>query len=146
MDNKPHKHPRAYGRQQQGQTALLQAMACLIPRHEDTLNAAMREQFLAHRNRGPGSILKDFITNGQEWRAMKDKQVPLRHFVAVNMMQLLHARLTMLSKAAKTEDLWKDCVKYHIVDDQILTPYLRWDTKLKFLVPTKDKEWHSTKS
>ena len=77
------------------------------------------------------------MQTSKTWHATEKKE-PLRHLLAKTMLQALELRLDKLLAAAPTEDLFQDCVTYHLINpDQPRTmPYLRWNHQAQKLQPT----------
>ena len=59
--------------------------------------------------------------------------------LAQHMVQTRYTRPEVLHKAPQTDALFRDCVKYHIINEAKEMPFLRWDPASKRLMPTKDK-------
>ena len=119
-------------------TELLSTLTRLVMRHEDSLNTLLQEsEFMVFMAPGPGSILPTLMQTSKTWHA-QEKQEPLRHLLAKTMLQVLELRLDKLLAAAPTEELFQDCVTYHLISqDQAKTmPYLRWNPKAQKLQPT----------
>ena len=118
---------------------MLKQLIRLTLRHEDHLNCLMQEsQFLIHMNPGKGSIVPTLLQASQQWHAAKEKDMSLRHHLACTMLQTLDLRLQKLVSATPTEELFTDCVHYHLIcNDQDRTmPYLRWSSQKQSLQPT----------
>ena len=138
--HKGQKPPKGKVNVDQRYPELLKKMAQLVVRHEDSLQAQLSEQqFMLHFNTGQGSIVPLLMDKSRQWHLLEKKETPLRHVLAQEMIDILHARLTKLSQAQSTDDLIKDCQKYHIVDSNQLMPFLQWCPKSKHLVPTTQK-------
>jgi hypothetical protein len=121
-------------------TDLLQQLVRLTLRHEDSINCLMQEsQFMVHMSPGKGSIVPHLLKASQTWHASTDKTISLRHHLALTMMQTLEMRLKKLCEATPTEDLFVDCMKYHLIcnDNDRTMPYLRWSPKTQSLHPTE---------
>jgi hypothetical protein len=122
-------------------TSLLVKLSKLVLRHEDSINVMLQEsEFILHLNPGKGSVLPLLLQTSRTWHQnSQDRQMPLRHLLARTMMQTLEARTKILMEAAPTEDLFQDCVQYHlVVNNQDRTmPFLRWDSKHRCLQPTE---------
>ena len=92
-----------------------------------------RSEFMLHLNPGKGSILPQLLQVSRSWHQdTKERKVPLRHLLALNMMQTLEARTKILMDAEPTEDLFQDCVQYHLVvnNKDKTMPFLRWDISI----------------
>jgi hypothetical protein len=122
-------------------TDLLAKLTKLVIRHEDTINVLLQEtEFMLHLNPGKGSILPQLLQLSRSWHQdTKERKVPLRHLLALNMMQTLEARTKILMDAEPTEDLFQDCVQYHLVvnNKDKTMPFLRWDHQHRCLQPTE---------
>jgi hypothetical protein len=117
----------------------LKQLIRLTLRHEDHLNCLMQEsQFLIHMNPGKGSIVPTLLQESQQWHAAKEKDMSLRHHLACTMIQMLEFRLQKLISATPTEELYTDCVKYHLIgqDQDRTMPFLRWCPQKQSLQPT----------
>jgi hypothetical protein len=118
---------------------VLKQLIRLTLRHEDHLNCLMQEsQFLIHMNPGKGSIVPTLLQASQQWHAAKEKDMSLRHHLACTMIQTLELRLQKLISATPTEELFTDCVKYHLIcpDQDRTMPFLRWSPQKQSLQPT----------
>eukprot|EP00435_Cladocopium_sp_Y103_P050625 s2661_g15.t1 len=139
--NKRHKGPRSPPSSKPNpSTDLVRKMAQLLIRHEDAIQAQLsQQQFILHFGLGQGSIVPTLMELSKAWHQSTEKTVPLRHHLALSMMQVLLERLQKLELAQPTDALIRDCHKYHIVDSNQLMPYLQWSPKDKCLQPTQDK-------
>ena len=120
---------------------LLAKLTKLVIRHEDTINVLLQEsEFMLHPNPGKGSILPQLLQVSRSWHQDSHvRTMPLRHLLALTMMQTLEARTKILMEAQPTEDLFKDCVQYHLVvnNQDRNMPFLRWDHQHRCLQPTE---------
>ena len=122
-------------------TELLVNLTKLVIRHEDSINVMLQEsEFILHLNPGKGSVLPQLLQTSRTWHQDSSaRKMPLRHLLALTMMLTLEARTKILMEAAPTEELFQDCVQYHlVVNNQDKTmPFLRWDNQHRCLQPTE---------
>ena len=122
-------------------TELLVKLTKLVIRHEDSINVILQEsEFILHLNPGKGSVLPQLLQTSRTWHQDSSaRKMPLRHLLALTMMQTLEARTKILMEAAPTEQLFQDCVQYHlVVNNQDKTmPFLRWNQQHRCLQPTE---------
>ena len=119
-------------------TEFLQSLTRLVLRHEDSINTLLQEtEYMVFMNPGQGSILPQLMEVSKLWHA-QEKTEPLRHLLAKTMLLTLEARLDKLLAATPTEELYQDCVAYHLIgtDQSKTMPYLRWNPQLQKLQPT----------
>ena len=120
---------------------MLQLMARMVLRQEDTINSLLTEhQFLVHVNIGNGSILPDLIQVTQNWKTdQSGAKIPLRHQLASTMMTLLRDRVQKLSVSKTDDEVVKECWRFHVLNQNMEMPFLRWNPKTQSLEPTADK-------
>ena len=118
---------------------LIQSMAKLLLRHEDSLHVLLQEhEFVLHLSPGEGSILPLLLQTSQQWQKQRPQQ-SLRQTLAMALMETVIERLDKLQQAQVTTQLFQDCVQYHIVNADRNMPYLYWCPKAQKLMPSKDK-------
>lgn len=126
------------GRSQNVPPNVLQTMMTLLLRHEDSLRCLnLDSEYVVYLNPGQGSILKDLMQASKDWNANKERTVPLRHCLAVKMIQLLQNRFDKILEASQESELWKNAVKYNLIDQHGKCPYLSWHMEQKKLIISK---------
>ena len=120
---------------------MMQLMARMALRQEDTINSLLTEhQFLVHVNIGKGSILPELIQVTQHWKTDKTvDKAPLRHQLALTMMTQLRDRVQKLSVSQTNDEVVKECWRFHVLNQNMEMPFLRWNPKTQGLEPTTDK-------
>ena len=118
--------------------AMMQVMAKILMRHEDTINVLLQEhEFVLFLQPGEGSLLPVLLECHKTWQ-QGDRSQTLRHTMALCMIETLLDRLDKLQKAQPSADVVQDYIKYNLIDENQQMPYLRWDTNPQQLVPTKE--------
>jgi hypothetical protein len=85
--------------------ALLQLVARLALRTEDTLNQVLQEhQFVMHLQPGPDSIFPILLGASQKWHR-EEKTMPLRQLLSSMLVQTLLAKVETLANTQQTEQL-----------------------------------------
>eukprot|EP00435_Cladocopium_sp_Y103_P055446 s1325_g18.t1 len=117
---------------------LLQMVARLALRTEDSVNQLLQDhQYVLHLHPGPGSLIPTMLAASQAWH-QGDRSTPLRHHLVVLMINTLLERLEKLAQTKTDDPAWIESLQYHIVDSQGQMPFLRWDSKSRTLVPSKE--------
>ena len=142
---KPNKRPRrkehtaSTSASSDSTKAMVQVMAKILLRHEDSLHVLLQEyEFVLWIQPGEGSLLPILMACNLAWQK-GSKSTSLRHSMALCMIETLKERLDKLQKAPASEDMVQDCIKYHLIDANQMMPFLRWDAGAQQLLPTKDK-------
>ena len=130
---KPNKRPRrkehsvSTSASSDNTKAMVQVMAKILLRHEDSLHVLLQEyEFVLWIQPGEGSLLPILLARHVAWQK-SNKSTSLRHSMALCMIETLKERLDILQKAPASEDMVQDCIKYHLIDANQMMPFLRWD-------------------
>ena len=84
--------------------AMVQVMAKILLRHEDSLHVLLQEyEFVLWIQPGEGSLLPILLARHVAWQK-SDKSTSLRHSMALCMIETLKERLDILQKAPASED------------------------------------------
>jgi hypothetical protein len=145
-EDKPAKRPRRKdkGSSTTGSTDdqtlnMMKTMARIILKHEDSIHVLLQEfQFVMFLQPGEGSLLPVLLACHQSWQK-GDRTQSLRHTMALKAMETVKERLTKLKNAPASADVVQDCIRFNLIDQNQMMPYLRWDTRTRQLVPSKDK-------
>lgn len=121
------------------QSPMLTLMAKLLLKHEDTLNVLLQEhEFVLYMNPGEGSMVPVLLKTHQDWLA-GPKTTSLRHVMALQVVDTLVERTEQLQQAPASADLFKECLRLHLIDANKEMPFLRWCPKTQQLLPNKEK-------
>ena len=136
--HKPNRDTKVNKRSKPSYDDLLEMVAKLALRTESSLNALLQEhQFILHINPGPGSILAIMMEGTQKWH-QSDKSQPLRHSLAVLMMETLRTRAETLLQSDQNSPARQEAMKMQLVTETGHMPYLRWDPSSRTLKPTTE--------
>ena len=145
-EDKPNKRPRRKdrGSSTTGSTDdqtlnLMKTMARIILKHEDSIHVLLQEfQFVLFLQPGEGSLLPVLLACHQTWQK-GDRNQSLRHSMALCAMKTAKDRLDKLKEAPASADVVQDCIRFNLIDQNRMMPYLRWDAGQKQMVPSKEK-------
>ena len=89
-------------------------------------------------NQGKGACFQYY------WPVIKpgrrgDRNQSLRHSMALCAMKTAKDRLDKLKEAPASADVVQDCIRFNLIDQNRMMPYLRWDAGQKQMVPSKEK-------
>ena len=122
------------------QKQLIQLMARLMLRHEDTLHTLLREhEFVLHLRTGNGSVIPLMMKQSMDWHQSKEKNSSLRQTLAHFLFTTLHQRAQHILNAQKGEEIHKVSMAQMLITEDQHYPFLMWCNQSKKLTMSKDK-------
>lgn len=139
---KRQKPARGSARDHQGESIdqLTRMLAILMIRHEDSLNSYQsQDSYIIHFNRTTNGLIDHMVQEASSWnermKANTADLPPLRVHLAMGLSHQMITRFIEFGKAIQDPKIKQGALSTHLLLENNVFPYLKWDAHRKMTVP-----------